>query len=91
MDKHNPDLMTGGTWYNTYICKKLHGNVFEGFIRNARTNRYNIMCSIDAHEKLIHQNMIMMESDVVVIHYYQIQQKKHYICLVPPSISFVIG
>ena len=31
--------------------EKLHGKVFERFIRNARTYRYNIMCSIDAHEK----------------------------------------
>ena len=22
MDKHNSDWMTGGPWYNTYICKK---------------------------------------------------------------------
>ena len=43
--------MTGGPWYNTSICKKLYGKVFEGFIRNARTDRYIIMCSIDAHEK----------------------------------------
>ena len=43
--------MTGGLWYNTSICKKVHGKVFEGFIRNAITDRYNIMCSIDAHEK----------------------------------------
>ena len=51
MDKHNSDWMTGGPWYNTSICKKLHGKVFEGFIINARTDRYSIMCSIDAHEK----------------------------------------
>ena len=51
MDKHNSKWMTGGPWYNTYICNKLHGNVLEVFIRNARTDRYNIMCSIDAHEK----------------------------------------
>ena len=43
--------MTGGTLYNTSICKKLHENVFEGFIRNSRTEIYNIMCSIKAHEK----------------------------------------
>ena len=43
--------MTGSPWYNTYICKKLHGKLFEGFIINAITNRYNLMCSIDAHEK----------------------------------------
>ena len=51
MDKYNSEWMTGGLWYNTYICNKLHGKVFELFIRNARTDRYNIMCSIDAHEK----------------------------------------
>ena len=39
------------SWYNTYICKKLHGKVFEEFIINARTDRYNIICFIDAHEK----------------------------------------
>ena len=51
MDEQNSECMTGGPWYNTYICKKLHGKLFEGFIINARTDRYNIMCSIDAHEK----------------------------------------
>ena len=43
--------MTGGTWYNKVICKKLHGKVFEGFIRNERTDRNNIMCSINAQKK----------------------------------------
>ena len=51
MDKHNSEWMTVGPWYNTCICKKLHGNVFEGSFRNSGTDRYNIMCSIDAHEK----------------------------------------
>ena len=51
MSKHNPDWITCGTWYNTYICKKIHRAVVEEFIRNARTDRYNIMCSIDAHKK----------------------------------------
>ena len=51
MDKHNSEWMIGGTQYNTSICKKLHGNVFKGFIRNAITDRYNIMFYIDAHEK----------------------------------------
>ena len=50
--------MTGDIWYNTYIFRKLHGNVFEGFIRNERTDIYNIMCAIDAHKK-IHQNMMI--------------------------------
>ena len=43
--------MKGGPWYNTSICKKLHGNVFKGFIRNEKTDRYKSMCFIDAHEK----------------------------------------
>ena len=49
MEKPNSEWTTGGPLYNTYICNKLHGKVFEGFIRNARTYRYNIMCSIDAY------------------------------------------
>ena len=24
MEKHNSEWMTGGPWYNTSICKKLH-------------------------------------------------------------------
>ena len=51
MDEQDSDLMTGGTWYNISICKQLHGKLFEGFIINARTDIYHIMCSIDSHEK----------------------------------------
>ena len=29
IDKHNPYWITGVPWYNIYICKKLHGTVFE--------------------------------------------------------------
>ena len=51
MDKHNSEWITGSPWYNIYTCKKLHGKVFEVFIINARIDRYNIMCSINTHEK----------------------------------------
>ena len=51
MDKHNSEWITRGPWYNTSICKKLHGKLFEVFIINVRTDRYTIMCYIDAHEK----------------------------------------
>ena len=51
MDKHNPDWMICVPWYNTSICKKSHGTVFEEYIRNSITDRYNFMCYIDAHEK----------------------------------------
>ena len=51
MELQNLDWMTGGPWYNTYICKKLHGKLFEVFIINAITDRYNIMCYNDAYER----------------------------------------
>ena len=51
MNKHNPDWVTGGTWYNTSICGKLHRTVFEEFIRNTRADIYNIVYSIDTHDK----------------------------------------
>ena len=51
MEKYNSDWITDGPWYNTSICKKIYGKVFEGFIRNSRTERYNIICYIDAHKK----------------------------------------
>ena len=51
MDKHDSECMTGGPWYNTSICKILHGKVFKGFIRNARADGYNTMCSMNEHEK----------------------------------------
>ena len=34
------------------ICSKLHGIKFEDFITQARTYRYNIMCSLVAHDRL---------------------------------------
>ena len=37
--------------YNTSICYKLHGKVFKDFVKNARKDRYNLMCSIIAHDK----------------------------------------
>ena len=38
-----------GPWYNTAICSRLHECLFEYFIIHARTNRYNLMCSLVAH------------------------------------------
>ena len=34
-----------------FICKKRHGTVFEELIINTRTDRYNLICYIDAHDK----------------------------------------
>ena len=35
----------------THLFVKLHGKMFEFYIRNTRTDRYNLICSIDAHKK----------------------------------------
>ena len=53
MDKNNhQDWLNKGPWYNTSICLKLHGSRFEAFIAQARTDRYNIICSLVSHDKL---------------------------------------
>ena len=44
--------MNKGPWYNKNICSKLHGIKFEDFITQARTDRYNLMCSLVAHDSL---------------------------------------
>ena len=41
-----------GPWHDKNICSKLYGTTFEGFIKQARTYRYNIMCSLVAHDRL---------------------------------------
>ena len=51
-EKNHPDWINKYPWYNTSICYKLHGTVFDDFIINDRTDRYNIMCFITAHDKL---------------------------------------
>ena len=39
-------------WYNRNICSKLHGIKFEDFITQARTDRYILICSLVAHDRL---------------------------------------
>ena len=46
------DWFNKGPWYKKHICSKLHGVKFEYFITQARTDRYNIMCSLVAHDRL---------------------------------------
>ena len=65
--KHNPYWLTNGPWYNTSICTKLHRTVFEKYITNARSDIYNIICYIDAHEKNSHHILITVSVVVVVI------------------------
>ena len=44
--------MNKGPWYNKFICLKFHGSMFEYFITQARTDRYNILCYLVAHDKM---------------------------------------
>ena len=41
-----------GPWYNKSICLQLHGSMFEDFITHTGTGRYNLMCSLLAHDKM---------------------------------------
>ena len=41
-----------GPWHNKNMCSKQYGTICEGFIKQARTDRYNIMCSLVAHDRL---------------------------------------
>ena len=52
-DQNNhQDWLNKGPWYNKSICLKLHGSMFGDFITRARTDRYNLMCYLVAHDKL---------------------------------------
>ena len=52
MDESNhPDWFNKFPLYNTAICSRLHGSLFEDFITHARTNIYNLLCYIVAHDK----------------------------------------
>ena len=46
------DWLNKGTWYNKKICSKLHGSRFDNIITQARTDRYNLICSLVAHDRL---------------------------------------
>ena len=51
MEKVNhQDWLSKGSWYNTAIYSRFHGSLFEDFITYARTNRYNLICSLVVHD-----------------------------------------
>ena len=53
MDENNhQDWLNKGTWYNIDICLRLHGSMFADFLTHARTYRYNLICSLVAHDKI---------------------------------------
>ena len=49
---NNQDWLNKGPWCNISICLKLHGSMFDDFITQARTDIYNLMCYLVAHDRL---------------------------------------
>ena len=77
MDGNNQqDLLNKGSWYNKSICLKLYGSLFEYFITHERTDRYNLMYYLVAHDKKT-QLMKMMKAVLDISQYINIQQHKH--------------
>ena len=48
---NHPDWLNKHHCYNTAICSRLHGSLFEYFITHARNDRYNLLCYIVTHDK----------------------------------------
>ena len=51
-ENNHQDWLNKVPWYNTSICSKLHGSRFEDFNTQARTDIYNLMCSLVARDRL---------------------------------------
>ena len=54
-ENNYPNWLNKGPWYNIDICSKCFGTNFEDSIRNDRTDIYNLICSITAHDKQQHK------------------------------------
>ena len=53
IDKNNHQYrLNKGPWYSTPIYLNFHGSMFEDFITHVRTDRYNLMCSLFANDKI---------------------------------------
>ena len=77
MYKHNSDWMRGGTWYNTSICKKLHGKCLRDLLGEQELT-YIISCVLLMQMKNNIHNLVMMTEAVEFFHYHQIQQHKYW-------------
>ena len=49
-ESNHQDWLNKSPWYNTDICSRFHGSLFVYFITHARTDRYNLMCYLVAHD-----------------------------------------
>ena len=66
IDKNNhQDWLNKVPWYNIDICSRLHRSMFEYFITHKRTDIYNLMSSLVAHDKNYQlMNMMKVVSDI---------------------------
>ena len=51
-ENNHQDWLNKVPLYNTSICSIFYGSLFEYFITHARTDRYNLMCYLVAHDKI---------------------------------------
>ena len=49
--ENSPVWLNKVPWYNTSIFSKCNGTVFEDFIWNFRTDKYDLMCYITTPDK----------------------------------------
>ena len=49
--RHCPYWMINVPLYNNNICLPLHGPLSEYYVTNSICDRYNLMCSIESHER----------------------------------------
>ena len=52
-------------WYNTSICSRLHGSLFDDFRTHARTDIYNLIFYLVAHAK--NNQIIQMNKEILGI------------------------
>ena len=77
IDKCNHQYwLNKGPWYDTAICSRLHGSLFEDFITHARTGRYNLMCYLVAQDKK-YQLIKMIKAVSDIGYYLNMLQQKH--------------
>ena len=51
-ENNHHDCLDKSPWYNTSIYLRLNVSMFEDFITHARTDIYNLMCYLVAHDKI---------------------------------------
>ena len=74
IDKHNPDWITSGPWYNTSVCKKNTWNIFLKIILEIQELKDMNLYGLLVHMRNISHKLLIMVSMVVVIYYHKMRQ-----------------